>query len=120
MNPVWLSIATGQHTALADFVSEPLLLRSKSQSLPQGYFISLLHLFSHGDLDALDVQRTPYTNWHMASASTCALPGWLHLASLPHFDLMLLLFLELLLHSPAFGVQQFHRLVVIEDLCADL
>ena len=57
-----------------------LLLRRKSQSSLQVYFLSLLHLFSHGDLDALDVQRTPYTIWHMAYASTCALPEWLHLA----------------------------------------
>ena len=47
----------------------PLLLYSKSQRLPQEYFLSLIHLFSHVDLGVLDVHYIPYTKWHMVRQS---------------------------------------------------
>ena len=78
-NPVLLSIATSQHTALLSL----LLLYSKSQSLPHEHFLSSVHMFFDGGVDALDVQCAPYNKWHMASASICALLELLHLASLP-------------------------------------
>ena len=63
----------------------------------------------------LNALLTPIGIWH-ACVSTCALLELPHLASLQYFALMLLLFLELLLHSPNFCIQRFHLLVVIEDL----
>ena len=45
----------------------------KIKNLPQEYFLSLLHLLSHGDLDTLDAQFSSYTTWHMVNASICAL-----------------------------------------------
>ena len=56
----------------------------------------------------------------MACVSICALLELLHLASLPHFVLMPLWSLELLLHSPSFRRSTIPSFVVIEDLGVDL
>ena len=57
----------------------------------------------------------------MARASICALRELRYLASLQHFALVPLLFPRLFCFPyQAFGIQQLHLLVVIEDLSVEL
>ena len=61
---------------------------------------------------------TPIGIWRVLSI--CALLELLHLASLLHFDLMPLVLMSFCFTHQAFGVQQFHHFVAIEDLGVDL